>query len=93
MALLLIRLVSRFQGQMVGDRGLVKCFVAQGPAARCHVTALSPLPQKALPDCSGSHAPARESPGLMSPAPQKGGVQEAWEEAQEFVLLASSWVP
>ena len=30
MAFLLIHLVSCFQGEMVDDRGLMKCFVAEG---------------------------------------------------------------
>lgn len=93
MAFLLIRLVSRFQGEMVDERGLMSASWLKGPAARRRVTALSLLLHGALPDCSGSHAPARESPAWMSPAPQRGGIQKAWEEAQEFVLLTSSWLP
>lgn len=91
MAFLLIHFISRFQGEMVDDQGLMKCFVAQGTG--CQMTMLSGLLQKALPECSGSHPAARESPGWMRPAPRKGGVQEIWEEAQEFVLETSSWVP
>lgn len=41
MAFLLIHLVSRFQGEMVDDQGLMKCFVAQGTG--CQRTVLSGL--------------------------------------------------
>ena len=41
MAFLLIHLVSCFQGEMVDDQGLMKCFVAQGTG--CQRTVLSGL--------------------------------------------------
>ena len=72
MAFLLIRLVSRFQGEMVDDRGLMKCFVAQGTGCQMPCDCAFSAPAKGFAWLQWFSRSSSWIPWIDEPSPPKG---------------------